>query len=100
MWPAGKRLAMDTVASVVAQAFGLEPDALQTRSYAARMSKKVALDLCCRYCGESQRTVGEYFGYRGNGSVSKQRQRLVELRQADKGLQRTLRKLQNALESA
>ena len=98
LWPAGKRLPMETAASVVAKEFGLDPDVLLTRSYAGRVAKKVALELCCRYSGESQRAVGEYFGYRGNGSVSKQRQRLAELLETDKGLQRKLRKLQRDLE--
>jgi hypothetical protein len=52
---------------------------LQGQGYAARLAKKFALELACRHSGESQRHIGEYFGYRGNGAVGKQRQRLREL---------------------
>ena len=97
VWPEGKRLSMDTVAEIVAEGFGLEPEDLTTRDYAARVAKKAAAELCCRYCGESQRTVGKYLGYTGNGAVAKQRQRLRELLAENKGLQRKIRKIEKAL---
>jgi len=71
-----------------------EPEELTTRRYAARVAKK---ELCCRYSGESQRAVGEHFGYRGNGSVAKQRQRLVELLDATDGLKRKLKRVERAV---
>ena len=48
------------------------------------MARKVALEPACRYSNQSQRKIGEYFGYEGNGLVLKQRQRLTELMNDDK----------------
>ncbi|MFA5824304.1 MAG: hypothetical protein WC853_14710 [Thermodesulfovibrionales bacterium] len=41
--------------------------------------------------------MGEYFGYTGNGSVIKQRQRLGEMLNGDKKLKRRLDKIANWL---
>lgn len=97
MWPTGKRVSIPDISAAVAREFGLEAEELATRSYAARVAKKVALELCCRYSGESQRAVGAHFGYRGNGSVAKQRQRLVELLAADNALRRKLKRAEKAI---
>jgi len=97
VWPVGKVVSLDAVADAVAAEFGLEPDALMTRSSVARIPKKVAVELGCRHSQESQRKVGEYFGYRGNGSVSKQRDRLRELLDDDKALRRSMKRLEKLL---
>jgi hypothetical protein len=54
----------------VAAEFGLESGALISRSCRARVPKKAAVELGCRYSGLSQRKVGEYFGYKGNAEQS------------------------------
>ncbi len=100
VWPEGKQLAPETVVRIVAKEFNLDPDELATRSYAARIAKKVALELCCRYTRESQRAVGRHFGYHGNGSVAKQRQRLREVLTSDRALQRRCKRIEKALASA
>ncbi len=92
-WPEGKSLCPDEIATEVATDFRIDKDLLLTRCYAARTARKVALELSCRYSNQSQRRVGEYFGYKGNGSVLKQRQRLRELLDDDK-----LRKKMNRIE--
>ena len=78
-WPESRCLSFDEIAVAVAGAFKLEIDQLMTMSYASRAAKKVALELACRFSNQSQRRVGEYFGYKGNGSVIKQRRRLTQL---------------------
>ena len=97
VWPSRKQVSIADVSAAVAAEFGLDVAALRTRTYTARVAKKVALDLCCRYSGKSQRAVGEHFGYRGNGSVTKQRQRLRELLNDDNSLKRKLKKLERAV---
>ncbi len=83
--------------SVVAESFGVEAADLKTRAYAMRTPRKLALELCCRHSRQSQRAVGENFGYRGNGSVLKQRQRLKEMLGEDRSLMRRFRRLEKAL---
>ena len=97
VWPEGKHLSFAIVAKAAADQFGLKPEDLLGRSHVARTAKKIAAELCCRYCGQSQCAVGEYFGYRGNGSITKQRQRLREILSDDSGVRRKLKRLEKAL---
>ena len=60
------------------------------QTVAARTAKKLALELGCRYSGLSERKVGEYFGYSGNGAVGKQRKKLRELLYDDERLQKRM----------
>ena len=96
-WPEGKNLCPDEIAIEVAAEFKLDKDLLLTRCRVARNAKKVALELSCRYSNQSQRKVGEYFGYKGNGSVLKQRQRLQELLNEDDKLRRRLDRIEKRL---
>ncbi len=97
MWPKGKTLSLDDAVRLVADEFGLQPEALASRRHGVREAKRVALEMCCQYCGLSQRHVGEYFGYRGNGAVAKQRQRLREILDSDRGLRRRYKRIEKAL---
>lgn len=100
VWPEGQCVSPEAVAEVVAEAFGLKPHELRGRSYGARVGKKVAVELACLYSGQSQRTVGAYFGYHGNGSVSKQRHRLKEMIHEDGKLLKQMDKLKRKLTNA
>jgi len=75
-WPEGKRLKLEDISAGVAAEFSLKETDLPGLSVRARLAKKLALEIGCRYSGLSERKVGEYFGYRGNGAVGKQRGRL------------------------
>jgi REP element-mobilizing transposase RayT len=97
VWPEGGHLEPDVVVSAVAAEFGLEPEEVRGRRYAGRTAKSVAAELCCRYCGQSQRALGEHLGYRGNGAVNKQRLRLRERLAGDKALRRRFSRLQRTL---
>lgn len=97
VWPQIKHPSLDNMAKIVADEFGIELKDLKSRTYAARIAKKVTAELGCRYCGESQRTVGEYLGYTGNGSVAKQRQRLREILKDDKKLRRKVHRIEKLL---
>lgn len=78
-WPVGKNISIDEIVIAVASDFKLDKELLLQRCYAARTARKIAIELSCRYCDLSQRKIGEYFGYKGNGSVLKQRQKLTVL---------------------
>lgn len=96
-WPVGKKISIEQIAVSVATAFKLTVPDLQAQAYRGRLPKKLALELACRLSGESQRRIGEYFGYRGNGAVNKQRQRLREMLSGDKDLQKQLDKLEETI---
>ncbi|MFO7871565.1 MAG: transposase [Kiritimatiellia bacterium] len=96
-WPEGKSLSLDDISVIVAQEFKVDKEQLKTMCYAARLAKKVALELSCRYSNQSQRKVGEYYGYRGNGSVMKQRQKLRDLLKDDSGLKKRIGKIEKRL---
>ena len=96
-WPTGRYVPVERIAELVADLFKLPVAELQARGYAARLAKKIALELACRHSGKSQRLVGEFFGYRGNGAVSKQRERLRELSADDSVLKRKLDKLEKTI---
>jgi hypothetical protein len=99
-WPEGGKAELAEIAAVVAKKFRIEPEELHTRAVECRTARKVALELSCRYSGQSQRRVGEYYGYKGNGSVLKQRQKLKELFAADGGLQQQMTVLTRLLGKA
>ena len=88
VWPEGRTVEMSDVTQRVAEYFGLEVEDLRSRRASARVAKKVAAELCCRYSGRSQREVGAFLGYADNGSVRKQRDRLREMLGGDAGLRK------------
>ena len=96
-WPEGKSIALDEIRAAVAKEFKVDQDLLLSRIHVARDAKKVALELSCRYSHESQRKVGEHFGYKGNGSVLKQRQRLREMLSENDALERKLSRIERQI---
>jgi len=99
-WPEGRKLTLDEVSAAVAKEFRREASELLTRKITVRTARKLALELACRYSGASQRQVGEYYGYKGNGSVLKQRQKLKGLLGEDKRLQKRMNKTEKRLLNA
>ncbi len=88
-WPEGKRVPIDMILRVVADEFGVKVEDLEAKN-SENAGRKVAMELACRYSGLSQRQIGECFGYGGNGSVLKQRDRLKELLGKDDKLQKRM----------
>jgi len=77
-WPDGKKVSVEAILGRVSEEFKIKPKLL-TAKHSEGVWRKVAMELACRYSGLSQRQIGECFGYRGNGSVLKQRKRLKDL---------------------
>jgi len=97
LWPTAEERGIKEVTGFVAEAFGVQVDELRRHGRQAGLAKKVALELCCEFCGQSQREVGQYFGYIGNGSVGKQRAVLRELLKEDGKLRKRLASLREQL---
>lgn len=100
VWPVNVVRGIDEVAELVGEAFGVKVADLCTHGRRAGPAKKVALELCCEYCGKSQREIGAHFCYTGNGAVGKQRAKLRELLVEDKGLARHLTRLRKRLDNS
>ena len=96
-WSAGKKISLSDISEAVAKDFGFDAAALLTRAKDVRTARKFALELSCRYSGQSQRQIGEYYGYRGNGSVLKQRKRLKELCGDNNKLRRRFERIEKVL---
>ena len=99
VWPIGQNQPVEAIQNGVAAAFGVERKDLLTHGRRAGTAKKVALELCCLYSGQSQREIGRHFGFTGNGAVGKQRQRLRELLTEDHALAVTVERLRRKLKS-
>jgi len=97
VWPRARERSVEEVTDLVAGAFDVTAEELRTHGRHAGLPKKVALELCCAFCGQSQREIGRHFGYTGNGSVGKQRIALRGLLKEDKALQKHLEVLRKDL---
>lgn len=96
-WPVGRRPKLNDVLELVAAEFGVPVTALQAHGKGVGVAKPVAAELCSRYCGVSQRTVGLALGCPGNGAVGKQRLRLKRKLAEDRSLARRIERLRDKL---
>lgn len=96
-WPVGEKVPLAAVGLAVATEFGCTEAELQSRRASFRTARKIAMELSCLYSGLSQRKVGEYYGYEGNGSVLKQRQKLKELRDKDPAVEKLFGRVEKRL---
>ncbi len=97
MWPEGKVVSISEIQAAVAKEFKVSEEDLTGRSYGARQAKKAAIELACRYSNMSQRAVGEHFGYKGNGSTRKQRERFREIAETDARFSKKVKQLEGRL---
>lgn len=97
LWP--RELAPDPgrVDEVVAEAFGVSVEDLHLHGRKAGRSKGVALELCCRLTGLSQRQVAEHYGGMSCSGVTYQRRLLRKTMRADLDLADLVSRLQARL---
>lgn len=93
VWPEVEKVAFDTITAAVADRFGIAQTDLRLRGKRVGMAKAVAIELCCRLSGCTQREVARYFGYGSESAVGKQRQRLTAWMDKDPSLPRHLERL-------
>jgi chromosomal replication initiation ATPase DnaA len=96
-WPQGRERSVEEVIALVADAYHVPIEQLRTHGRHAGTAKKIAIELSCQFCGQSQREIGRHFGYTGNGAVGKQRAVLRDLLKHDPEAQRLLKTLRMAL---
>ena len=77
---------IEVVKQWVVEQLGISRDDLHRHGGHAGTAKSLAVELSCRFSGKTQREVGKYYGYSGDGGVSKQRKRLALRMASDKPL--------------
>jgi REP element-mobilizing transposase RayT len=92
-WATSQGVAVERVLTTVAQAYRTTVDGLCRHGRAAGECKRVAVELCCRLSGLSQRAVATRFGYRHESAVGKQRQLLRQLCADDPALGQRMEKI-------
>ncbi len=97
LWPEAATVALGTVVSIVAEQFGVREEDLRFHGRRLGMIKAVAIDLCCRHSGATQREVAKVFGYRDASSVGKRRQALARHLVADPSLMRHVERIEKML---
>ena len=97
MWPKGKPVEVGRVEREVADAFGVKVEDLHYHGHRLGEVKAVAVELCCQLTGKTQRELAEYFGYRSDSSIGKQRKRLASATRVDARLAAKIAKLKGSL---
>ena len=100
VWPPGRRVAREVIEAAVEREFGVRAEALRTHGRRAGVAKAVALELCCRLTGETQRAIARHFGYGSESAVGKQRKRLAALCGRQTDLEQRVQTLISACSSA
>ena len=93
-WPERTGVEIERVLKAVAEDEGIEVERLCRHGRTAGKGKVLAVELCCRLTGRSQREVARRLGYGSEGAVSKQRGLWRRLSGEDPRLARRLQRLE------
>ena len=97
VWPEDEMASIEMVENAVKESFRVTGEDLRCHGRRAGLAKAVAVELCCRLTGRSQREVARYFGYRSESAAGKQR-RLVQAQLAeDKKLAGRIARIESAV---
>ena len=96
-WPEDRLPGIEMIEQAVLKEFGVTTEDLHCHGRHAGVVKSIAVELSCRLSGKSQREVGSYYGYGGDGGVSKQRQRLASRMAGDRMLSTRVDRLTRAV---
>jgi len=96
-WPEDRLPGIEMIEQAVLKEFGVKTEDLHCHGRHAGVVKSIAVELSCRLSGKSQREVGSYYGYGGDGGVSKQRQRLASRMAGDRMLSTRVDRLTRAV---
>jgi len=99
-WPEPDRVPMGVVTAAVAELFRVKEEDLRFHGRRLGIAKAVAVELCCRLSGLTQREIAGHFGYRSESSVGKQRQAIATRLDADPSLDRKVATLMKKLDAS
>jgi hypothetical protein len=97
IWPEDRRPAVGEVEAAVLAEFGFKAEDLRFHGHRLGVLKAVALDLCCRHSGATQREVAQRFGYRHESAVGKARRVARAALGADGALARQADRVEKSL---
>lgn len=100
VWPEDLFPGIDEVAKRVCDEFKVATEDLTGHGRAVGKVKALAVELCCRCSGASQREVAKRFGYGSESSVGKARQLARAMLAGDSGLARRVARIVNRCEAA
>lgn len=98
--PSAVGLPFDVIERAVSASFGCEVADLHIHGRSAGVAKAIAIELCCRFSGVTQRAVAQHFGYKTDAGISRQRHVLRAACGADKDIRDALRQLTDQLAGA
>jgi REP element-mobilizing transposase RayT len=90
-------LQADDILAAVADSYRIEQSDLFAHGHIAGEAKTVAIELCCRLTGKSQREIGNLFGYHNDASVVRQRKKFREQVRNDSKFRRKSNKIEKIL---
>jgi REP element-mobilizing transposase RayT len=96
-WPEDRRPGLAAVEKAVQESCGLQREDLHCHGRHAGLAKAMAIELCCRLSGKSQRAVGEYFGYKTDAGVCRQRRRLAARLESSTKLGERMEQIEKAI---
>jgi hypothetical protein len=88
---------VETVEEMVGAEFGLDAKELHAHGHRSGLAKTVAIELCCRYSGKSQRDLMRHFGYSSDSGIARQRRVLREKLRSSAALRRRLAGMERSL---
>jgi REP element-mobilizing transposase RayT len=97
VWPEDRRPELSEVEAAVRAEFGMTAENLRFHGHRLGALKSVALELCCRYSGVTQRAVAAHFGYRSEGAVGKARRIAQAALATDPALNRQAKRVEKRL---
>ena len=99
VWPEARRLNVKDVEAAVIEELKVTAKDLHAHGRHAGPAKSMAIELCCRFTGLSQREIALHFGYGSESSVGKQRKRFSASVIAGEHCRKLLSRIAGVLES-
>lgn len=96
-YPDGPIVELKEIEGAVADEFGVEVKDLRDHGSRGGVAKSVAIELCCRLSGKTQREIAKHYAYKTDAGVSRQRRVLREKVSQDAGLRRQVERLKKRL---
>jgi putative transposase len=97
VWPEDQRPGLAEVEAAVLAELGLQAEDLRCHRRRLGTLKSLALELCCRHSGATQRAVACHFGYGSESAVGKARRRAQAILTCDKDLASHAERVQRRL---
>ena len=93
VWPETEPVELERITALVSEHFEVRAEDLCSHGRRVGEAKAVAVELCCRLSGCTQREVARHFAYGSESAIGKQRRKLAGQMAEDESLARVLNRL-------